>query len=43
MRRHAVIKGEQGTRRPDWIQIVLGAWVILGLIVLVLVIVHSMP
>lgn len=43
MRRRAAIKGDAGTQRPDWPQIILGAWVIVGLLVLAVVVAHSLP
>ncbi len=37
------IKGDMGKPRPDLFQIILGIWVIVGLVVLAAVVAHSMP
>ena len=43
MRRWTAIRGDGGTQRPDWAQIVLGIWVIVGLLVLAVVFIQSLP
>jgi hypothetical protein len=43
VRLEAAIKGDMGKQRPDLFQIVLGVWVVVGLVVLVVVVAHSLP
>jgi len=43
MRRWTVNRGDVGTQRPDWAQIALGVWVIVGLLVLAVVVARSLP
>ena len=43
MRRWTAIKGDADTQRPDWAQIVLGVWVIVGLLLLAVVVARSLP
>ncbi len=42
LRLWAAIKGDMG-KRPDLFQVILGIWVIVGLLVLAVVVVHSLP
>ncbi len=37
------IKGDMGKSRPDLFQIILGVWVIVGLVILAVVVAHSLP
>ena len=39
----AAIKGDMGKQRPDLFQVILGIWVVVGLLVLAVVITHSSP
>jgi hypothetical protein len=43
MRRWTAIRGGEGTQRPDWAQIFLGIWVVVGLLLLVVVVVRNLP
>lgn len=43
MRRWTATRGGEGTQRPDWAQILLGVWVIVGLLVLAVVVIRSLP
>lgn len=43
MRRGPAIKGDMGRQRPDLFQILLGVWVIVGLLVLAVVVAHNLP
>ncbi len=43
MRRGTAIRGDVGKQRPDWAQIALGVWVIVGLLVLAVVVARSLP
>ncbi len=43
LRLRAAIKGDMGRQRPDLFQVVLGIWVIVGLLVLAVVVAHSLP
>ncbi len=42
-RRASAIKGDMGRQRPDRFQILLGVWVVVGLLVLAVVVVRSLP
>jgi len=42
-RLEAAIKGDMGKQRPDLFQIVLGIWVVIGLVLLAVVVAHSLP
>lgn len=37
------IKGDMGRQRPDLFQILLGIWVVIGLVVLAIVVARSLP
>ncbi len=43
MRRGTAIRGDVGKQRPDWAQIALGVWVVVGLLVLAVVVARSLP
>ncbi len=43
MRRASANRGDMGRQRPDRFQIVLGIWVIVGLLVLAAVMIRSLP
>ncbi|HEY5412589.1 MAG TPA: hypothetical protein VIJ94_17865 [Caulobacteraceae bacterium] len=43
MRRAVTAKGDMAKQRPDRLQIALGVWVAIGLVLLAVVVVHSLP
>ncbi len=43
MRPAPVIKGDKGRQRPDPFQVLLGIWVVVGLLILAVVVTHSLP